>query len=50
MRKGSKWYGNEIYGNNTVTRDFYDYYSMDKNTFVKDIISGIVDGIKSCIH
>ena len=50
MRKGSKWYGNEIYGNNTVTRDFYDYYSMDKSTFVKDIISGIVDGIKSCIN
>ena len=36
VRTGSKWYGNEIYGNNTVTSDFYDYYSIDKNTFIKN--------------
>ena len=28
VRTGSKWYGNEIYGNNNVTTDFYKYYGV----------------------
>lgn len=32
VRTGSKWYGNEIYGNNNVTDDFYKYYGIDGGT------------------
>ena len=28
MREKGKWYGNEIYGNDTVTDDFYKYYGI----------------------
>lgn len=27
VRTGRKWYGDEVYGNNTVTDDFYKYFS-----------------------
>lgn len=30
VRSGSKWYGNEVVGNNTVTNDFYSYYGIKK--------------------
>ncbi len=30
VRSGSKWYGNEIKGNNTVTNDFYTYFGIAK--------------------
>lgn len=30
VRSGSKWYGNEIKGNNTVTSDFYTYFNIEK--------------------
>ena len=30
VRTGSKWYGNEINGNGTVTSDFYQYFSISK--------------------
>lgn len=35
MRRGSKWYGNEIKGNNTVTSDFYSYYGITKDDVAK---------------
>lgn len=31
VRSGSKWYGNEVVGNNTVTNDFYSYYGIKKH-------------------
>lgn len=42
VRTGSKWYGNEIYGNNNVTTDFYEYYGIkgdgtDMSTLKKGI-------------
>ena len=30
VRTGSKWYGNEIHGNSTVTSDFYQYFGSSK--------------------
>lgn len=30
VRSGSKWYGNEVVNNNTVTNDFYSYYGIKK--------------------
>ena len=30
VRSGSKWYGNEVNGNGTVTSDFYRYFSVTK--------------------
>lgn len=27
-----KWYGNEVYGNNTVTNDFWSYYGLSPKT------------------
>lgn len=42
VRSGSKWYGNEIYGNNTVTTDFYQYYGIKKDdNDVKSALNGI---------
>lgn len=29
VRQGKKWYGNEVYGNGSVTEDFYTYYNMN---------------------
>lgn len=31
VRTGSKYYGNEIYGTNSVTNDFYTYYGIIKD-------------------
>lgn len=31
VRTGSKYYGNEIYGTNSVTNDFYTYYGITKD-------------------
>ena len=28
VRSGSKWYGNEVLGNQNVTNDFYSYYGI----------------------
>lgn len=35
VRSGSKWYGNEIKGNNTITSDFYSYYGITKADVAK---------------
>lgn len=31
VRTGSKWYGDEVHGTNTVTNDFYSYYNISKS-------------------
>lgn len=31
VRTGSRWLGNEVYGNNTVTDDFYKYFGISKD-------------------
>ena len=31
VRSGSKWYGDEVHGNNTVTDDFYKYFSVSND-------------------
>lgn len=31
VRTSGKWYGDEVYGNGTVTSDFYSYYNISKN-------------------
>lgn len=36
VRTGSKWYGDETKGNNTVTSDFYEYFNIKK-----DVTKGI---------
>lgn len=30
--KNRKWYGNEVYGNNTVTSDFWTYFGLTRKT------------------
>ncbi|WP_295219062.1 D-Ala-D-Ala carboxypeptidase family metallohydrolase [Ruminococcus sp.] len=30
VRTGSRWYGDEVYGTNTVTSDFYSYFGIAK--------------------
>lgn len=30
VRTGSKWYGDEVHGNNSVTNDFYSYFGIRK--------------------
>lgn len=35
VRSGSKWYGNEVKGNSTVTSDFYKYYGLSKADVAK---------------
>jgi len=32
VRTGSKWYGDEVQGNSSVTDDFYKYFSVSGNT------------------
>ena len=39
VRSGSKWYGDETKGNNTVTSDFYQYFGIQKET--AETIKGI---------
>ncbi len=34
-RTSGTWYGNEIFGNKSVTKNFYDYYNIDRNTLRK---------------
>ena len=34
MRTSGQWYGDEVYGNGTVTSDFYSYFKMPKSTVV----------------
>lgn len=41
VRSGSKWYGNEVVNNSTVTNDFYEYYGISKDTESKTAIKGI---------
>lgn len=31
VRTSEKWYGDEVYGNGTVTDDFYSYFGISKN-------------------
>ena len=31
VRSGSKWYGDEVHGNSTVTDDFYKYFSVSND-------------------
>lgn len=37
VRTGSKWYGNEINGNGTVTSDFYQYFGSSKTELANGI-------------
>ena len=37
VRTGSKWYGNEIHGNGTVTSDFYQYFGSSKTVLTNGI-------------
>ena len=37
VRTGSKWYGNEIHGNGTVTSDFYQYFGSSKTELTNGI-------------
>lgn len=32
VRTSGKWYGDEVYGNGTVTDDFYSYYNISKTS------------------
>ena len=42
VRTSGKWYGNEIYGNGTVTDDFYKYFGMEKSEpETKNLLKGI---------
>ena len=40
VRTSGKWYGDEVYGNGTVTEDFYKYFGIPK-TDAKNILKGI---------
>ena len=40
VRTSGKWYGDEVYGNGTVTDDFYKYFGIPK-TEAKNILKGI---------
>lgn len=37
VRTGSKWYGNEIHGNGSVTSDFYQYFGSSKTELTNGI-------------
>ena len=42
VRTSAKWYGDEVYGNGTVTDDFYKYFGMEKSEpETKNILKGI---------
>lgn len=44
VRTGSKWYGDETKGNNTVTSDFYSYFGVSKNN------EPLMKGIDVSVH
>lgn len=50
VRTGSKWYGDETKGNNTVTGDFYAYYGITKNSAATDTKNVIYRGIDVSKH
>lgn len=41
VRTSAKWYGDEVYGNGTVTDDFYKYFGIKKTTETTSILKGI---------
>ena len=42
VRTSGKWYGDEVYGNETVTEDFYKYFGMEKTEpETKNLLKGI---------
>ena len=42
VRTSGKWYGDEVYGNGTVTDDFYKYFGIEKaEPKTKNILKGI---------
>ena len=42
VRTSGKWYGDEVYGNGTVTDDFYKYFGIEKaESKTKNILKGI---------
>ena len=42
VRTSGKWYGDEVYGNGTVTDDFYKYFGMEKSEpETKNLLKGI---------
>ena len=42
VRTSGKWYGDEVYGNGTVTDDFYKYFGMEKSeSETKNLLKGI---------
>ena len=43
-RTGSRWLGNEVVSNSTVTKDFYKYYNLTKED-VERACGGIIKGI-----
>jgi GH25 family lysozyme M1 (1,4-beta-N-acetylmuramidase) len=50
VRSGSKWYGDETTGTNTVTDDFYTYYGITKNSVTTDTKNVICKGIDVSKH
>lgn len=44
VRTGSKWYGDEIKGNSTVTSDFYQYFGISKSN------EPLMKGIDVSVH
>ena len=43
-RTGSRWLGNEVVSNSTVTKDFYKYYNLTKEE-VERACGGVIKGI-----
>lgn len=41
VRTSGKWYGDEVYGNGTVTDDFYKYFDVKKATETTSVLKGI---------
>lgn len=51
VRPGSKWYGNEIHGNGSVTTDFYQYFGISKeSTAAKKEDDAMMKGIDVSVH
>ncbi len=50
VRPNSKWYGDEVHGNSTVTDDFYKYFGMDgTDNKERDKMNGM-KGIDVSVH
>ena len=52
VRSGSKWYGNEIHGNSSVTTDFYQYFGISRDSIAaaKKEDDAMMKGIDVSVH